>query len=125
MVWSLRLHEFTRPAHMSDFRSINFQTGGPGTVFGLRVNPGSKQCQIGGAYGDRLKLSVSKPAKDGQANTELLTFLASVFRCSKHHIEIISGETSRDKRIRVHGRTPDELRVLLNRQVNNEDEPTP
>lgn len=102
---------------MPDFSSIAFQTGGPGTVFGLRVNPGADENGIDGPYGDRLKLSICEPANDGKANTELKSFLAAVFRCSNRHIEIISGESARDKRIRVHGRDPKEIQALLKKQV--------
>jgi uncharacterized protein (TIGR00251 family) len=102
---------------MPEFSSIEFQTGGPGTVFGLRVNPGADENGVDGPYGDRLKLSICEPATDGKANTELTSFLATVFRCSSRHIEIISGQSSRDKRVRVHGRTPKEIRALLNKQV--------
>ena len=38
---------------------------------------------------------------DGKANAELIKFLAGFFGVSKGDIEIICGETSRDKLVRV------------------------
>ncbi len=98
---------------MSDYGSIQFQTGGRGTVFGVRVKPAADQNKLVGPYGDRLKVTVQEPASNGQANRCLKNWFSDLFRCSTEHIEIISGANSSDKRVRILGRTPDEIRSLL------------
>ena len=48
-----------------------------------------------------VKIKIKAPAMDGKANAELIKFLAGFFGVLKGDIEIICGETSRDKLVRV------------------------
>lgn len=57
--------------------------------------------------GEQLKLRITAPPVDGKANEHLVGFLAKLFRVPKGQVEILSGETGRDKRIRI--RAPREI----------------
>ena len=46
---------------------------------------------------------------DGAANDELIAFLAASFGCPRRSITIVSGEKSRDKRVRIEGLDPADL----------------
>lgn len=50
-----------------------------------------------------IKVKVHAPPVDGKANKELINFLSEVFDVPKSHIEILSGETSANKRVKVIG----------------------
>lgn len=86
-----------------------------GSVFGCRIKPGARRTGIIAPYGERVRIAVDEPPRDGRANDRLLEYLASVLRCSREHLAILSGEGSPDKRLEVRGRTPGEVRALLRR----------
>lgn len=86
-----------------------------GSAFGCRIKTGARRTGILGPYGERVKIAVDEPPRDGRANARLLECLASVFRCSRGHLAILSGEGSPDKRLEVRGRTPEVVRALLRR----------
>lgn len=67
----------------------------------IRVVPNAPKSATAGAYGDGVKIKIKAPAMDGKANAELIKFLSGFFGVSKGDIEIIFGETSRDKLVRV------------------------
>ena len=54
---------------------------------------------IAGQHGDALKLKLKAPPVDGAANKMCIQYLAKCLKIPKSSIEIISGHTSRTKRI--------------------------
>ena len=78
-------------------------------VLDLHVQPGAKATEAAGRHGDRVKIRLAAPPVDGAANDELVRFVADAFGVPKRNVEIVSGATSRQKRVRVEGatRTPD------------------
>lgn len=50
-----------------------------------------------------LKIRLTSPPVDGAANKLCREFLAGLFKVPKSAVEIISGETSRHKRVRISG----------------------
>ena len=67
----------------------------------IRVVPNAPKTAAAGAYGDGVKIKINAPAMDGKANAELVKFLSKFFGIGRGSIEIISGETSRDKLVRI------------------------
>ncbi len=96
-----------------DWDDVRVDESGAGSVFGCRIKTGARRTGILGPYGERVKIAVDAPPRDGRANARLLEYLASVLRCSRRHLSILSGESSPDKRLEVRGRTPGEVRALL------------
>ncbi|WP_142808950.1 DUF167 domain-containing protein [Tepidiphilus olei] len=74
-------------------------------VVRLHVQPGAKRSQWAGRHGDALKLRVAAPAVEGKANEALVRFLAEFCGVPRSAIEILQGEASRTKRVRI--ATPD------------------
>lgn len=74
---------------------------GSSTILDIYVQPGSKNSQICGTHGDRLKLKVASPPVDGKANEAVIAFFADFFHIAKRDIEIVSGDKSRLKRIKI------------------------
>src|SRR5262245_32696254 len=68
-----------------------------GIVIAVRVQPGAKRSKIVGLHGSALKIAVAAPPVDGKANAALIEFLCDNFKLRKSQIEIIRGQTSRDK----------------------------
>ena len=79
----------------------------------LHVHPGAKRNGISGLFGDALKLELQTPPVDGKANAALIKFLAALLGVPRVAVELKSGECSRDKVVRISGKTPDEIIELL------------
>ncbi len=74
-----------------------------GVVLSLHIQPGAKRTETAGLHGDALKIRLAAPPVDGKANDALIAFLAKTLSVPKSHVELISGQTSRAKRVRVSG----------------------
>jgi uncharacterized protein (TIGR00251 family) len=81
--------------------SINFHESDNAIIFDIRVIPRSSRSEIVGEHDGALKVKLASPPVDGAANAELIKLLAKKFRVSKSDIEIVSGETSKNKRIKI------------------------
>lgn len=67
-----------------------------------RVQPRASRTEIIGEYAGAVKLRVAAPPVDGKANEECRRFFAKLLAVSATSVEIISGDFSRDKVIRIH-----------------------
>lgn len=72
-----------------------------GTLLKLYIQPGASKSIWDGIHGERIKLRIKAPPVDGAANEALVAFLAKSFGISKSKIQIMRGETSRQKDILV------------------------
>jgi uncharacterized protein len=70
-------------------------------TFSVRVVPRASLSEIVGEHDGVLKIKIAAPPVDGAANAELIKLLARKFNVSKSDIEIIGGETSKNKRIKI------------------------
>jgi uncharacterized protein len=87
---------------------------GDGIVLTLHIQPRASRNEICGIQDNALKIRLTSPPVDGAANKLCREFLADLFSVSKSAVEIVSGETSRHKRVRVNG-DPDRLKQLFDR----------
>jgi uncharacterized protein (TIGR00251 family) len=76
---------------------------GDGVILTLHVQPGAKKTEIAGLHGEALKIRLAAPPVDGKANAALIAFLAVKVRLGRTAISLVSGETSRAKRVRIAG----------------------
>jgi hypothetical protein len=53
--------------------------------------------------GEALKLSLSAPPLDGRANLALVEFFSEVLSVPRSAVQVVSGERSRNKLIRIAG----------------------
>ena len=74
-----------------------------GATFRVRVQPGASKNEIVGVQQDALKIRINAPPVKGKANRALIDFLAEKLGVKKSEIEIISGHTSKIKKIKVVG----------------------
>ena len=81
-------------------------------IVNIRVVPRASKDEIQGILGDSLKVRIQSPPIDGKANAHLVKWLARRWNLSRSDIKILSGETGRNKRIRIAHPT-DELRKEL------------
>uniref|UniRef100_A0AAQ4PFP2 Uncharacterized protein n=1 Tax=Gasterosteus aculeatus aculeatus TaxID=481459 RepID=A0AAQ4PFP2_GASAC len=67
----------------------------------VRVKPASKHSGVTDVSAEAVGVAVSAPPTDGEANTELIRFLAEVLDLKKSHVSLNKGSRSRDKVIHV------------------------
>lgn len=74
-----------------------------GITFVVRVHPRAKKNAVAGEVGDALKISLTTPPVEGRANEACIEFLAKLLKVPRSSVTIASGQTSRNKVIRVAG----------------------
>jgi len=88
--------------------------GRDGAVFvEIHVVPGSKREGVVGIHGDALKIAVRARPEKGKANASLVAALSRVVGVRRSAVEIVSGHSSRRKRVRIDGPTADEVRARI------------
>lgn len=81
-----------------------------GVIVNVRAQPRSSRAGIDGTIGDALKVRIRSAPVDGKANKELIETLADAFGLPKSRVSFKSGETSKTKRILLHGVKLEEIK---------------
>jgi uncharacterized protein len=84
-----------------------------GTTVEVHVQPRASKNELAGIHEDTLKVRLTAPPVEGEANKECLKFLAKVFAVPKSHMEIVHGQKSRRKTILIRGVAPESLQKIL------------
>jgi uncharacterized protein (TIGR00251 family) len=84
-----------------------------GVVLPVRAQPGARRAGIQGERNGALKVAVTAPPEDGRANDALVELLREKLRLKRSQVELIAGQTSRDKRFLIRGVSLAELRKRL------------
>ncbi|MCG3172331.1 MAG: hypothetical protein GMKNLPBB_00481 [Myxococcota bacterium] len=79
------------------------QPDGGGVILHIQVQPNARATRCVGLHGDALKIQLAAPPADGQANAALVDFLARALDRPKAAVRLLSGQSSRRKRIAVSG----------------------
>jgi len=74
-----------------------------GATFAVKVHPRAKRNAITGEVGDALKVALTAPPVDGKANEACIELFAKLLKVPRSSVTIASGQTSRNKLIRVAG----------------------
>ncbi|NLX26654.1 MAG: YggU family protein [Lentisphaerae bacterium] len=75
---------------------------GNSIIINVRVVPRATKDGVAGLLGtEALKIRIQAPPVEGKANAYLVKYLSKHWKISRSDIEILSGETGRNKRIRI------------------------
>ena len=85
----------------------------PHCILALKVIPNAKRNELAGRLGAALKIKIHAPAIEGRANDALCDFLAERLGIPRRSISMISGTTSRQKRVRIENLSLDEVHSRL------------
>ena len=77
------------------------------------VQPRASRNQFCGIHEGELKLRLTSPPVDGAANECCREFLAKQLKVPKSAISLISGDSSRHKRLRISGATTQQIEQLI------------
>ncbi len=67
----------------------------------IKVQPKASTDAFCEVLGEHLKIRITAPPVDGKANLHLIKFIAKQFKKNKSEVKLISGETHREKRIKI------------------------
>ncbi len=82
-------------------------------VFTIKAQPRSSKSRICGAWEGGLKVSLKAAPVDDAANDECCSLFSKLFHVPPSRIHIISGKSSRTKRVMVEGVTSQAAATLL------------
>ena len=88
-----------------------------GIILTISVKPNSKKQSIDLDI-NFLTISLKSQPEKGKANKELLKYLSKILDIHISKIQLISGQTSRDKKILVNGLEIDEIKERIERNLN-------
>lgn len=84
-----------------------------GVSFAVKVHPRARKNAITGTVGDALKVALTAPPVEGKANRAVVGFFADFFEIPRSSVTIASGESSRNKVIRITGLSAQRVREHL------------
>jgi uncharacterized protein (TIGR00251 family) len=82
-------------------------------ILDIKVIPRAGRTALAGTRDGAVLVRLAAAPVDGAANSELVAFLSDLFDVSKRSITIVSGEKSRQKRVKIIGVSADFVRDRL------------
>ena len=111
---------------------LEIRTNDEGVTFTVVVQPRASKLSIVGLHQKALKIRLTAPPVDNAANKQCIAVLAKTLGRPKSTIEIVGGQTSRQKQVRIRARQgrmssreQSELTGELNRLSRQNDKKTP
>ena len=84
-----------------------------GVILRLYIQPGARKTEVVGQHGDALKIKLMAVPVEGKANQALLAFLAEQLLLPLRTITLLSGQSSRQKRIHIANTTAMQVQALF------------
>lgn len=84
-----------------------------GVTVDVLVQPRASRAKIGPVHDGRIKVSVTSPPVDGEANAAVIELFAKQLGVPRSAIEVIAGASSRRKRLRIAGTTRAAIEALI------------
>ena len=85
-----------------------------GLTLAIKLQPRASKNEIGDAHGLELRIKVTAPPVDAAANEALLRLLADTLDCPRGSVNLIRGQTSRHKVVKICGLEATEVLNKLN-----------
>jgi uncharacterized protein (TIGR00251 family) len=86
---------------------------GDAVMFDVLVQPRASRAQIGPLHDGRVKIAVTAPPVDGEANAAVIELVAKSLGIAKRAVEVTAGASSRRKTLRVTGVTLHQIEGLV------------
>jgi uncharacterized protein len=95
-------------------RSYRFHDGKTGAAVTVHVTPRAKRSEMVEISPEgTLRIRLTAPPVEGKANKELIKLLAQILDIPQSRIEIVAGETGRDKLVAIHDLSMQEVEVRI------------
>ena len=86
-----------------------------GAILAVRAQPGARKNAVAGEHGGALRVAVTAPPEDGRANAALVEVLCEWLGVKRSQVELIAGQTNRNKVFLIRGVTADALTAWIAR----------
>ncbi len=84
-----------------------------GVIIRIHVAPKSAKNEVAGIQGDAVKLKITAPPAEGQANAACIGFLSDLLGVRKKQVTIVSGHKSRKKTVAIEGIRKRDIEALV------------
>lgn len=84
-----------------------------GIVLCVKAHPGARRNAITGIHDGALKVAVTQAPEKGKATKAILDLLAKVLGLKKNQVNLLSGQTSTQKKILISGVPAEELAAKM------------
>ena len=84
-------------------------------LLSVHAQPGAGRSAIVGRHGDAVKVKVAAPPEHGKANDAIVEMLAQHLGLKAAQVELVSGASSRTKKVRIAGVEEEEVAAALER----------
>ena len=91
---------------------MNLKEHDGAVTFDVLVQPRASRAKLGPVHDGRLKVAVTSPPVDGEANAAVIELIAKTLGVARGSVEVIAGASSRRKTIRVRGVTRQAIEEL-------------
>lgn len=88
-----------------------------GTLIRIHVQPRASKNELTGIHEKCLKLRLTAPPVEGEANKECIKFIAKLLKVPKSAVQIVQGEKSRRKTLLVKNLSPQKVQNLISVQL--------
>ena len=82
---------------------MNLREHAGAVTFDVLVQPRASRAKIGPVHDGRLKIAVTSPPVDGEANAAVIELVAKTLGVAKGAVTVVAGASSRRKTIQVAG----------------------
>jgi uncharacterized protein (TIGR00251 family) len=83
--------------------NLEIKEDSQGVSFSVRVSPRASRSEINGVHAGALKVSLTAPPVEGEANAALCELLAKRLGVAKRAVTVVRGERGKSKTVRVQG----------------------
>lgn len=84
---------------------MNIHEHAGAVTFDVLVQPRASRVKLGPVHDNRLKVAVTAPPVDGEANAAVIDAIAKALGVARGAVEVVAGASSRRKTVRVTGVT--------------------
>jgi uncharacterized protein (TIGR00251 family) len=92
---------------------IRIEAHAEGVILAVRASPGARRDEIRGEHDGAIKVAGTQAPEKGKANKAIIELLAKNLKIKRSQIELLSGETTSQKRLLIRGLTADEIVLRL------------
>lgn len=87
--------------------------GRDGTVIACKVVPSASKTEIAEIGVNEVRVRIAAPPVDGKANKELIRFFSKLLSVSKSSVQILKGETGKNKKVFIAGANPADVEKII------------
>jgi uncharacterized protein (TIGR00251 family) len=100
-------------------RTFHFHDGKRGVALAVRVTPRARRNEVSAILEDgTVKIRLTAPPVEGKANAALVRFLADILEIPESKVEIVAGQSGRDKLITLMDVDGDTVQARLQKQLH-------